>query len=122
MFLMRTDSSTALLNEIIRLGLVTCTKCENDQWVPVKDRETLYMTVINELIADANREGFNVVDGCYDPIEAIRCVEADNTCDQLGGGCTCEDCTAMITEALGIVYDGTPLDPDHEFEDDCERV
>ena len=122
MFFMRTDSSTALLNEIIRLGLVTCTKCENDQWVPVTDRATLYMAVINELIADAEREGVNVVDGCYDKIEAIRCVEADDEddddstpCNQLGGGCTCEDCTQVIIDAVG-------LDPDHEFEDDCERV
>lgn len=104
---MRTDSSTALLNEIIRLGLVTCTKCENDQWVPVTDRTTLYAALINTLIADADREGVNVVDGCYDKIEAIRCVEAD----------------AEEDEAAGIIYDGTPVDLDtHEFTDDCGRV
>ena len=36
-------------------------------------------------------------------------------CDQLGGGCTCEDCTQVIIDAVG-------LDPDHVFENDCERV
>ena len=36
-------------------------------------------------------------------------------CEQLGGGCTCEDCTQIIIDAVG-------LPADHEFEDDCERV
>jgi hypothetical protein len=103
MFFMRTDSHRELLNEIIRLGLVSCTKLEDGGWTKITDRATLYMAVINELIADASREGVTTVDGCYDTIEAINCVDATEEdecereeCDQLGGGCTCEDCTKQI--------------------------
>lgn len=48
-----------------------------------------------------------------------------NPCDQLGGGCTCEDCTKQITDAIGMdttIYDCTPVPADHVYEDDCEKL
>jgi hypothetical protein len=96
MYFMRTDSHRELLNEIIRLGLVSCTKLEDGGWIPITDRATLYMAVINELITDAARERVTTVDGCYDKIEAINCVEATDEddyereeCDSCeGAGCS----------------------------------
>ncbi len=134
MFFMRTDSHTNLLDEVVRLGLLTCTKLEDGVWMPIGDRATLYEALINELIEAAGREHVKTVDGCYETLEVIRCVEAEDDyereecdscegaglnpdgsqcdncdwfgdrilCDQLGGGCTCEDCTKQITDALGM--------------------
>jgi hypothetical protein len=59
---------------------------------------------------------------CGDFCQPWKLIVTRNPCDQLGGGCTCEDCTRQIADACGIVYDGTPLPDDHVFEDDCESV
>ncbi len=48
--------------------------------------------------------------------------ETSVPCDQLDNGCTCDECTAQITEACGIIYDCSPVPDDHEFEDDCQRI
>jgi hypothetical protein len=127
--LTETNSSNDLLNEIIRLDLFSMQKIENGTRSPVTDRARLYAGLINELIADANREGFHVLDNdsrIDEPLDQVFVEKAP--CDQLGNGCTCEECTNQIADVAGwesvdtTVYDGTPVSPDHEFEDDCERV
>lgn len=61
---------------------------------------------------------------CGDFVQPWKLIVERTTCDQLGGGCTCEDCTSQIADAVGIIYDGTPVDLDSpEYDDDdCERV
>jgi hypothetical protein len=61
---------------------------------------------------------------CGDFSQPWKLVVTRNPCDQLGNGCTCEECTSQIADACGIVYDGTPVDLDSpEYDDDdCESV
>lgn len=76
-----------------------------------------YIKEIGEAIVALERhdEDTTFESQCGDFCQPWKLVVERNPCDQLGNGCTCEECTQTITDAVG-------LDPDHEFEDDCERV
>jgi hypothetical protein len=39
---------------------------------------------------------------CGDFVQPWTLIVERTPCDQLGGGCTCEDCTRQITDALGM--------------------
>lgn len=39
---------------------------------------------------------------CGDFSQPWKLVVERNPCDQLGGGCTCEDCTKQIADAIGM--------------------
>lgn len=76
-----------------------------------------YIKEIGEAIVtlESHREDTTFESQCGDFCQPWKLVVERTPCDQLGGGCTCEDCTQTIIDAVG-------LDPDHEFTDDCERV
>lgn len=76
-----------------------------------------YIKEIGEAIVELERhdEDTTFESQCGDFVQPWKLIVERTPCDQLGGGCTCEDCTQVIIDAVG-------LDPDHVFENDCERV
>jgi hypothetical protein len=136
--LIRNSFSRNLLNEIIRLGLFQSDVLDGGNWKPNTDRAELYTALINELIADASSEGIDTLRNDIndnEPLDDIYCqsrsqsdsfvesviTELHEPCDQLGGGCTCEECTKQIAAVAGwdsidtTVYDCSPVSPDHEL-------
>jgi len=118
-----------ILESVQRFGIMQLlTPDDGDKWVPVTDKRLLYEELLNHLLDEIQSNGFRVTTGEFDcePLDQL-CVETAR-CDQLDNGCTCEQCTNQIADVAGwdsvdtTVYDGTPVSPDHEFEDDCERI
>ncbi len=125
----RTSTPLNLLDVMQELEIldVSFLGADNGEWIKITDRKTLYRAAITALVEAAESDGFQVTIHCEsDAGDAVCDIRVDDApCDQLGGGCTCDDCTAAIVEAVGIdttVYDGTPVPDDHVFEDDCERI
>lgn len=103
--LTRTTTPTNLLDVMEELELLSVTVLDDGEWIKVTDRKTLYRAALTALLECAESEGFLVTrEGDYSG-EAITAVEIDDEptiCMNLDGGCTCEQCTAQITEALGM--------------------
>lgn len=120
----RTQTAMNLLDVMQELELLDVSFLNADEWIKCTDRKTLYRAAITALVENAQADGFKVTIHCEsdagDPVMYVDVDDAPETeCDQLGGGCTCESCTAQITDAIG----GIPIDLDtHEFTDDCERI
>lgn len=98
----RVTANVDLLDLLVERGAIAVETLQ-DGWKPVTDREMLYEAAINALLAQAKRDGFRVV--TEDFAVELDCTNVvmpePEPCDQLGGGCTCESCTAQIAAAVG---------------------
>ncbi len=76
-------------------------------------------------LLEAKAEALLILSTINNSLSRINSLFVERTpCDQLGNGCTCEECTSQIADACGIIYDCTPVDLDSpEYDDDdCEKV
>lgn len=85
-----------------------------------------YLTELGQAITqlESHDDDSEFESQCGDFSQPWTLIVERTTCDQLGNGCTCEDCTRQIADACGIIYDCTPvnLDSPEYDDDDCEKV
>lgn len=127
--IIRNAIAANILESVTKLGLMEIhTLNDSGEFVLLTDERVLYEELLTHLVNEIQSKGYRVTDGSFDgePLDNLFVEKAP--CDQLGNGCTCEECTNQIGDVAGwdsvdtTVYDGTPVSPDHEFEDDCERI
>ena len=101
----RTQTPENLLDVMEELELLHVEFLGNDGWIKVTDRKTLFRAAITALMECAESEGYDITTCDGDRIRpTVEVVDSQpEPCDQLGSGCTCEDCTAQINEALGFI-------------------
>ncbi len=100
--IIRNSIDINILASVTRAGIMEIhTLNESGEFVQLTDERVLYEELLTHLVNEIREKGYQITDGSFggEPLENLFVETAP--CEQLGGGCTCPQCTAMIADAVG---------------------
>lgn len=100
--IIRNSVDIDILASVTRFGIMQIDRLDGSgEYVPLTDEKRLYEELLTHILEEMKSKGYQITNGDFDcePIDQLFVETAP--CEQLGGGCTCEQCTAMIADAIG---------------------